>query len=64
MHDLSLRIVSAMLTGGVLLFFGFIVYGALYPRRVRAAEPAGPPPAAASRAKGYGMLAPIAQPLE
>jgi YidC/Oxa1 family membrane protein insertase len=59
MHDLSVRIASAMLCSGVILFLGFLVYSALYPRKVHAAAPAPAPVH-----KDYGVLAPVARPLE
>jgi YidC/Oxa1 family membrane protein insertase len=60
MHDLSVRLASAFLCSGVLLFLGFLIYSALYPRKVHAAVPAPAP----IHAKDYGMLAPVARPLE
>jgi YidC/Oxa1 family membrane protein insertase len=60
MHDLSVRLASAFLCSGILLFIGFLIYSALYPRKVHAA---GPSPAPV-HAKDYGMLAPVARPLE
>ena len=59
MHDLSVRIASAVLCSGILLFLGFLVYSALYPRKVHAADPASAP-----IHKDYGVLAPVARPLE
>ena len=64
MHDLGARIVSTLLLSGVLLFVAFFLFSILYPRKVAAASPAGAAPAAASRPKDYGYLAPVARPLE
>lgn len=64
MHDLSVRILSALLCSGVLLFVAFLIYSVLYPRKVHAAAPAGPAPSITTRAKDYGLLAPVAWPLE
>jgi len=61
MHDLSVRIASIFLCSGVLLFLAFLFYSALYPRKVQAAEAA---PTVTSRPKDYGLLAPVARPLE
>lgn len=61
MHDLSVRTASLLLGSGILLFVAFLVYSALYPRKAQAATPA---PAAAIRAKDYGLLAPVARPIE
>jgi len=54
MHDVSVRLAAAFFASGVLLFVGFLIYSALYPRRVQAATPR----------TDYGVLAPIARPLE
>jgi YidC/Oxa1 family membrane protein insertase len=59
MHDLGVRIAAAFLCSGVLLFLGFLIYSALYPRKVHAAAPAPAPVH-----KDYGVLAPAARPLE
>jgi YidC/Oxa1 family membrane protein insertase len=61
MHDLSVRIASLFLCSGVLLFLGFLFYSAMYPRKAEAATAA---PTVASRAKDYGLLAPLARPIE
>ncbi len=61
MHELSVRTASLLLGSGILLFVAFLVYSALYPRKAQAAAPA---PAAAIRAKDYGLLAPVARPIE
>jgi YidC/Oxa1 family membrane protein insertase len=61
MHDVGLRIASALLLSGILVTFSFILYSFLYPRRVSAAPASGSPP---SVARSYGYLAPIARPLE
>src|SRR5262249_55260094 len=58
MHDVSVRLAAAFFASGVLLFVGFLIYSALYPRRVQAATPASTP------RTDYGVLAPIARPLE
>jgi YidC/Oxa1 family membrane protein insertase len=60
MHDSTVRLASVILCSGVLLFVGFLIYNALYPRKVHAAVTAASP----LRAKDYGMLAPVARPLE
>ena len=62
MHDLSVRIASALLASGVLLFVAFFVISLLYPRKA-AAAPADPSPVATQH-KDYGYLAPAARPLE
>lgn len=64
MHDLSVRILSALLCSGVLLFVAFLIYSVLYPRKVHAAAAAGPASSITTRAKDYGLLAPVARPLE
>jgi membrane protein insertase Oxa1/YidC/SpoIIIJ len=64
MHDISVRILSTLLCSGVLLFVAFLIYSVLYPRKVHAESAAGPSPAIAMRAKDYGVLAPVARPLE
>jgi YidC/Oxa1 family membrane protein insertase len=63
MHDIAVRAASAFLCSGILLFVAFLCYSALYPRKACAAEPV-PAPAVTARAKDYGLLAPIARPLE
>ena len=63
MHDIGVRILSALLCSGVLLFVAVLIYSVLYPRKVHAAAAAGPAPITA-RAKDYGVLAPVARPLE
>jgi len=60
MHDLSVRLAAAFFASGMLLFVGFLIYSALYPRKVHAAAPAAP----LAQSTDYGMLAPIARPLE
>jgi YidC/Oxa1 family membrane protein insertase len=60
MHDITVRIASALLCSGVLLSIAFLLY-ALQPRKALAASPA---PAVTARAKDYGLLAPVALPLE
>jgi YidC/Oxa1 family membrane protein insertase len=64
MHDLGVRIASTLLVSGVLLFVAFFLFSILYPRKVAAASPTGAAPAAVSRPKNYGYLAPVARPLE
>jgi len=64
MHDIGVRIFSALLSSGVLLFVAFLIYSVLYPRKVHAAAAAGPAPSITARAKDYGVLAPVARPLE
>jgi len=61
MHDITVRLASAALCTGVLLWIAFLFYSALYPRRVQAASPA---PTTVARPKGYGLLSPVARPLE
>jgi YidC/Oxa1 family membrane protein insertase len=63
MHDIGVRIVSAFLLSGVLLFVAFFLLSILYPRKAVAA-PARTAPVVSSRSKDYGYLAPIARPLE
>ena len=58
MQDLGIRIASAVLLSGVLLFAAFFVYSVLYPRKVLAAAGGAAP------SRGYGYLAPVARPLE
>jgi len=64
MHDLGVRIVSALLLSGALLFVAFFLFSILYPRKAAAASPASQAPATSSRPKDYGYLAPVARPLE
>ena len=64
MHDLGVRIISALLLSGALLFVAFFLFSVLYPRRSAAASPASPAPTVSSRPKDYGYLAPVARPLE
>jgi len=58
MHDLGVRIVSALLLSGSLLFVALFLGSILYPRKVAAASTARSAP------KDYGYLAPVARPLE
>ena len=62
MNDLSVRILSALLCSGVVLFVAFLIYSVLYPRKAHAV--AGLAPSVATRSKDYGVLAPVARPLE
>ena len=64
MHDLGVRILSALLLSGVLLFVAFFLFSILYPRKAAAASLASAAPTASSRPKDYGYLAPVARPLE
>jgi YidC/Oxa1 family membrane protein insertase len=64
MHDLGVRIVSALLLGGVLLFVGFFLFRVLYPRRAVAASSAKPATTISTQPKDYGYLALVARPLE
>src|SRR5437764_1356499 len=57
MHDISVRVASLFECSGVLLFLGFLIYSALYPKKVHAAAPA-------PVHKDYGVLSPVARPLE
>ena len=59
MHDIGVRVASLLLCSGLLLFLGFLLYSALYPRKAHAATPLPVP-----LHKDYGMLAPVARPLE
>jgi YidC/Oxa1 family membrane protein insertase len=64
MHDIGVRILSALLLSGTLLFVSFVLFNLLYPRRAVAAPSASAAPAVTSRPKDYGYLAPVARPLE
>lgn len=64
MHDFAVRILSALLFSGALLFVAFFVFHLLYPRRAAAASPAHSAPVLVQPAKNYGYLAPVARPLE
>ena len=54
-----MRLASLLLGSGILLFIGFLVYSAMYPRKVEVTAPA-----ATARSRDYGLLAPVARPLE
>jgi len=62
MQDFGFRFAFPLLFSGVLVFLAFLFYSALYPRKVAAAASAPAP--AASQAQRYGMLEPVAHPLE
>ena len=64
MHDLGIRIFSALLVSGVLLFVTFFFLSFLYSRKAAAASPPNPAPRVSQPAKDYGYLAPVARPLE
>ena len=64
MHDLGIRILSAFLLSGVLLFVAFFLLSILYPRKVAAAPPASQATEVSRTPKDYGYLAPVARPLE
>jgi YidC/Oxa1 family membrane protein insertase len=62
MHELGVRIASTLLISGALLFVAFLLFSILYPRKASAASSVET--AATNKAKDYGYLAPVAQPLE
>lgn len=63
MHDPGLRAISTFVFSGVLAFLLFFLFTTLFvPRKGGAVSPAGP--VITSEVAGYGMLAPVARPLE
>ena len=64
MHDLAVRLLSALLLSGVLLFVAFFLVSILSPRKAEAAPLASPPSPVSRPSKNYGYLAPVARPLE
>src|SRR5579871_632338 len=64
MQDFVVRILSALLLSGALLFAAFFVFHLLYPRKAAAASPPRPAPVLAKPVKNYGYLSPAARPLE